>query len=369
MTSNSKKVLLVATVVKKHINAFHIPLLKMLKEMGYTTYVAAKNDFNDDEVCEISYCDYYFNLPFERNPLKFRNIFAYKELKKLIKKENFDVVHCHTPVGGMIARLACRKARKQGTRVFYTAHGFHFYKGAPLKNWLLYYPAEKFCAHFTDVLITINQEDYALAQKKMKAKKVVYVPGVGIDLQKFGNVTVDKAAKRKELGIPEEATWILNVGELIPRKNQETLIRAVAEIENIYLTIAGQGELTQHLIKVINELKVVDRVKLLGYRTDISELCKACDMFAFPSFHEGLPVAVMEAMASGLPVVCSNIRGNTDLIDEEGGILFDPYSVAECKDAIEMMQKKMVEFGNYNEKKIKKYSCETVNKQMMHIFS
>lgn len=179
-----KKVLFVATVVKTHINVFHLPYLKMLKEMGYKTYVAAKNDFVN-EPCVIPYCDNYIDIPFERNPLNKNNISAYRMLKKVIDKENFDIIHCHTPVGGALTRIAARKSRKKGTKVIYTAHGFHFYKGAPLKNWLMYYPAERFCSYFTDALITINKEDYALAQRKMKAQKIYYIPGVGIDLNKF----------------------------------------------------------------------------------------------------------------------------------------------------------------------------------------
>lgn len=163
--------------------------------------------------------------------------------------------------------------------------------------------------------------------------------------------------------------WLLNIGELIPRKNQETLIRAVAEIDNIYLTIAGHGDLMEQLDELICRLGVSNRVKLLGYRTDISELCKSCDIFAFSSFHEGLPVSVMEAMASGLPVVCSRIRGNTDLIDENGGILFNLHSVEDCKNAINALLKEdLLKMGNYNMKKIKNYSYEKVNEIMLKIY-
>ncbi len=303
-----------------------------------------------------------------RVPLNKDNIIAIRQIQKLVKDKKYDIVHCHTPVAAACTRLACCKIRKQGTRVFYTVHGFHFYKGAPLKNWLVYYPIEKLCAYLTDVLITINKEDYDLAKKKMKAKRVEYVPGVGIDLQKFDKVVVDKEEKRKELGIPQKVKWILNVGELISRKNQETLIRAVAEMEDVYLTIAGSGVLLEFLTDLIKELGIDNRVKLLGYRKDIVELCKACDIFAFPSFQEGLPVSLMEAMASGLPIVCSRIRGNIDLIDENGGVLFNPYSVIECKNMIEKLFESDVEkFGLYNMQKIGQFSLEKVNEQMIDI--
>jgi glycosyltransferase EpsD len=175
-----KKVLLVATVVQKHINVFHLPMLKMFQEKGYKTYVAASNDTGSREV-KIPYCDEYVEIPFKRNPLHPGNFFAYRKLKKLIQSGEFTIIHCHTPVGGLLGRMAAKKARKKGTRVIYTAHGFHFYKGAPRKNWMFYYPVEKFCARHTDVLITINHEDYALAQKKFKSKTLLLLQKVKVD--------------------------------------------------------------------------------------------------------------------------------------------------------------------------------------------
>lgn len=195
-----KKVLFVATVVKTHIMEFHIPYLKMFKEMGWETAVAARNDYENPADCVIPYCDTYYNIPFERNPLKPGNLKAYKELKHIIDEGEYDIIHCHTPVGAMLTRLAAKQARKKGTKVFYTAHGFHFYKGAPAINWILYYPVEKWLSRYTDVLITINKEDFERA-KTFRAGKVCYVPGVGIDLKKFNVGYVNKEQKRKEIGV------------------------------------------------------------------------------------------------------------------------------------------------------------------------
>lgn len=364
-----KKVLFVATVVKTHINVFHLPYLKLLKEIGYKTYVAAKNDF-ENEPCIIPYCDCYFDIPFARNPLDKNNLLAYKMLKKIINEENFDIIHCHTPVGGVLTRIAARKSRKKGTKVIYTAHGFHFYNGAPLKNWLLYYPAEKLCSYFTDVLITINKEDYALAHQKMRAEETVYIPGVGIDLDKFKPIKINSENKRKELGIPNGVVWILAVGELISRKNHETLIRVVANMDNVYLTIAGRGELYDYLKKIIDELNISPKVKLLGFRSDVSELCSAADIFAFPSFQEGLPVALMEAMACGLPIACSRVRGNTDLIDEDmGGVMFDPKSAKDIANALSKLLKSDLSImGKYNSEKIKDFDLEKVKNEMKKIY-
>lgn len=316
-----KKVLFVATVVKTHIMEFHIPYLKMFKEEGWETAVAARNDYENPADCKIPYCDNYYNIPFERNPLKLGNLKAYKELKRVIDKGEYDIIHCHTPVGAMLTRLAAKQARKQGTKVFYTAHGFHFYKGAPAINWLLYYAVEKWLSRYTDVLITINKEDYERA-KSFKAGKVCYVPGVGIDLKKFNSGYVDKNEKREEIGVHADDFVLLSVGELIPRKNHEVVIRALSvlkqrdNLNHIEYVICGRGAYEADLKKLAEGLDVADHVHFLGYRNDISEICNCADLFVFMSHQEELPVALMEAMACGLPVVCSNIRGSTDLIED-----------------------------------------------------
>lgn len=316
-----KKVLFVATVVKTHIMEFHIPYLKMFKEMGWETAVAARNDYENPADCVIPYCDIYYNIPFERNPLKPGNLKAYKELKHIIDEGEYDIIHCHTPVGAMLTRLAAKQVRKQGTKVFYTAHGFHFYKGAPAINWILYYPVEKWLSRYTDVLITINKEDYERA-KTFKAGKVCYVPGVGIDLKKFNAGYVNKEQKRKEIGVSADDFVLLSVGELIPRKNHEVVIRALSvlkqldKLNHIEYVICGRGSYEADLRKLAEGLDVADHVHFLGYRNDISEICNCADLFVFMSHQEGLPVALMEAMACGLPAVCSNIRGNTDLIED-----------------------------------------------------
>ena len=371
MSGKPKRVLFVATVVKTHIMQFHIPYLKMFKEMGYETVVAARNDYENPEDCRIPYCDHYVDIPFQREPLCYENLRCYKKLKSIMDEGGFSVIHCHTPVGGVVGRLAARKARKKGTRIIYTAHGFHFYKGAPIKNWLLYYLAEKFCSYFTDVLITINKEDFALAQRKMKAKCVEYVPGVGVDLEKFSKSTFDKAAKRRQLGIPEDAILLLSVGELIPRKNHETSIRAIADV-NAYYIIAGDGELRQQLQKLIDELVVGDRVKLLGYRNDVDDLYRASDVFVFPSFQEGLPVAVMEAMASGLPCVASHIRGNTDLLeDTEREFLCEPDNIMEYSEKLKILLQNdqlREKIGQDNMNTARKFGMEAVGNKMRNIY-
>ncbi len=316
-----KKVLFVATVVKNHIVEFHIPYLQMFKEMGWETSVAARNDYENPEDCIIPYCDIYYDISFERRPFNIENIKAYKQLKNIIEREKYNIIHCHTPVGAFIGRMAAKKVRKYGTKVIYTAHGFHFYTGAPLKNWIFYYFAEKLMAPFTDVLITINHEDYERAQKKLRAGKVIYVPGVGIDINKFSGMDSVWVEKREEFGLDRDDFILLSVGELIPRKNHKVVIEALGLVKNnkkidkMQYLICGTGSEMAELKKLSIELGVQEHVHFLGYRHDISEICNASDLFVFMSLQEGLPVALMEAMGCGLPVICTAIRGNTDLIE------------------------------------------------------
>ena len=345
-----KKVLFVATVVKTHIMEFHIPYLKMFKEMGWETAVAARNDYENPTDCAIPYCDIYYNILFGRNPLKSGNLKAYKSLKRIIDEGGYDIIHCHTPVGAMLTRLAARQARKDGTKVFYTAHGFHFYKGAPTINWLLYYPVEKWLSRYTDVLITINREDYERA-KTFKAGKVCYIPGVGVDLKKFAATEEIHKEKRRWLctafGIPNDATILLSVEEVNKNKNHRIVIEALGQLgrKDIYYVICGCGPLTDRYKKLSNQLNIGQQVILAGYRMDIADFYKAADIFVFPSFREGLPVSVMEAMASGLPVIATRIRGSSDIIkDKENGILLEPSDVRGFADAIKTVcsDKKMI---------------------------
>lgn len=368
-----RKVLLVATVVKIHVNVFHIPCLKMFQEQGWETWGCSRNDYDNPKECVIPYCDHYVDIPFERNPLKPGNVKAYRMLRQIIEKEQFDLIYCHTPVGAMLARLAGISARKKGTKVIYMAHGFHFYSGAPLLNWMLYYPVEKFLSRFTDGLITINQEDFQRAQK-FHAGKTVLIPGVGIDLDKFQKKEPTRQEIRNKLGIPESKIILMSVGELTKRKNHMVMIEALARLKeyDILYVICGDGPLKAQLRAKAEELGVRDRLKLLGFRKDIAELHKAADIFVFPSLQEGLPVALMEAMASGLPIVASKIRGNEDLIsNNQGGYLVNPTDSEQVAKAIEKMiqnPKKREKMEKRNLEIITKYGQETVLQKMDEFF-
>ncbi len=364
--------ILYITTISLTINSFFKPHIEMLVKEGNTVDIACNcNGLEIDGFFDELGCNSY-QIDFSRSPLSKDNIKAYGQLKKLIEQGGYDIVHCHTPNASMITRLVCRKfRRKNGLKVFYTAHGFHFYKGAKKLNWMLYYPIEKFCARFTDKLITINKEDYSLAKARFKAKEILYVPGVGVDFSRFFEATVDKAEKRKEIHIPQDAFLLFSVGELNENKNHQLVINALAKINNpdIHYAIAGVGEKEAYLLDLAKDLDICDKVHLLSYRTDVMELYQSADVFVFPSIREGLSVSLMESMASGLPVVCSRIRGNVDLIGEKNGFLFSPYSVDECKTAIEStLHCDLNDISENNLKKITNFSQTIVLEKMRDIY-
>lgn len=316
-----KKVLFVATITK-HIIGFHTPYLKWFKEQGYEVHVAS----NGNE--KIEYCDKHFDIPFERFPIKVNNLRAYKQLKNVIDENKYTIIHCHTPVGGVLTRLAARDSRKNNkTKVMYTAHGFHFYKGAPILNWIIYYPIEKICARWTDCLITINQEDYKLAKRQFRIQKIKLIHGVGVDENKF-NIKVDKKRKieiRHKLGLNEDDFVISYVAELNNNKNQGMLIEVIKELNNnkIKLLLVGTGVLKSEYIKKIYQYKLEKNILLLGYRKDIPEILKISDLYISVSKREGLPLNIIEARIAKLPVIATDIRGHRELMKSEDLIKID----------------------------------------------
>lgn len=323
-----KKVLFVATV-DEHIRHFHLPYLSWFQQRGYEVHVAA----NGDEI--FPNCTRKFNVCYQRTPFSWDNIRANQELYQIVTENKYVLIHFHTPVASVFGRWATRAARNYGTKILYTAHGFHFCKGASWKNWFLFYPAELFMAFFTDYLITINKEDYKAAQRFCYAKggQAFNIPGIGVNVQRFqDNGRVSREEKRREYGIGPNAFLVLAVGELIARKNHQALLRAISltNTPEIYCMIAGRGNEEYALRHLADDLHISERVRFLGYCPDLVDVYRAADLFAFPSLQEGLPVALMEAMASGLPCIASRIRGNVDLIHhEETGLLFTSGSYKE----------------------------------------
>ncbi len=315
--SNSKrqKVLFVATQ-DSFIKLFQLPYLKMFQKAGYEVHVATESDK------PIKYCDKKIKISIKRSPFDFsNNIKAVRELKKIIDEEKYEMIHCHTPMGGVVARLAGKKYRRNGLRMIYTAHGFHFYKGAPIHFWLMFYPVEWYLAKHTDTLITINNEDYELALRRFRrrCRDIQYVPGVGVNSKKFSQrmSTADKNKYRKVLGLkPEDKVLICN-GRLDANKNQEFLIRVMKKLVKkdplYHLLLVGLDENSGKCQKLVLELKLQDNVHFLGFHKDIPELLQVSDVVLSASKREGLPVSLIEAAMMGLPIVATDCRGNRDV--------------------------------------------------------
>lgn len=302
--------------------------MRWLKEQGFEVHYASAGE---EEVLD---SDKHFTIPFSRNPLKFGNIRAYRQLKQIIDTEKYDIIHTHTPVGSVITRLAAKAARKNGTRVIYTAHGFHFFKGAPLLNWLVYYPVEKWMSQYTDALVTINQEDFELARKSFFAKETFKINGVGVDLSRFKPASKrEKKELRKEYDYDKDDFILICVAELNKNKNQSFLLTQLndlrEEMPNAKLILCGTGDLLDDYKKKLEMLGLTNIVKLMGYRHDIDKLLQMSDLCVASSRREGLGINLIEAMAVGLPIIASNNRGHREVVEHEVNGYLYPLADAE----------------------------------------
>jgi glycosyltransferase EpsD len=290
-----------------------------------------------------------------------------------MEHENFQIVHCNTPIGGALGRIAAK--RHHVNAVIYQAHGFHFYQGAPWTSWVLYYPIEKILTRYSDCIITINKEDYELARKQLRPRlsgKVVYVPGIGIDIHRYASTEIEPAKIKEEYGIPDDAIVAISVGELNRNKNHEIILRSIQSIPHVHYLIAGIGPLHEKLVMLARELSIADRVHFLGFRTDIPHIFRVSDIFCLPSYREGLSASLMEAMASGLPVICSDIRGNRDLVLSQGGYLINPDDVQGFTSAMNELvssNMKRAQMGTTNQKIIEAFSINQVVPMMRSIYT
>ena len=321
-----KKILYTATVAS-HICQFHLPYFKMFKEMGYEIHVAARDNLAEKNGLAFKYVDKFFEVPFRRSPFSLKNLSAKKQLKKIIDADDYEIIVCNTPVGGIVTRDAAKAARKRGTRVIYFAHGFHFYKGASKKNWLLFYPIEKKYAKKCDGIIVINEEDYLFAKEKFKTP-VYRIHGAGVDGDRYYIPTAEeRKLLREEHGVHDRFVCLCT-GELNKNKNQSKLIKMVPKIRdhipNFKLWIAGNGPLEDELKTFASDMGVDDAVEFLGYRSDIEKFVRAADIVATASYREGVPFNVIEAQLTGVPVVASENRGHRELIrNGETGLMSD----------------------------------------------
>lgn len=368
-----KKALIISNIEIKFSN-FIVPPAQVLTSLGYEVHACANISNFKEEKNKYNYIKIH-HIDFERNPLNFRNIKAYRQLIRLMKEEKFDLIHCSTPIGGLLGRICSKQLKIK--KVIYMVHGFHFYKGAPLINRIIYKNIEKFLAKYTDVLITINEEDYEATKKfKLRNGEQVYkVHGVGIDSKNFVIEDFNKTAYRKKLNLNKDDILLISAGDLINRKNYDIAIKAIAECKNknIKYFICGEGPKEEELKQLISNLNLQEQVYLLGYRNDIKELMNSADIFLFTTLQEGLPRSMMEAMSTGLPCIASNIRGNVDLIEnEKGGFLNNPNSPEDFAKSISILvndkdlRRKM---GEFNKECVKQFDTENVKQELYNIYS
>lgn len=379
---NEKKRVLMLASVASMIDQFNMPNICLLLEMGYEVHTICNfkegNTCDDRQIVRLQKKLIQMRVRMHQWDCP-RSVYdagkcymAYLQLCRLLEHEKFLWIHCHSPVGSVLARMAAHKRR---IPIVYTAHGFHFYQGAPLRNWLLYYPVEKALSCWTDVLITVNQEDYRLARNQLQARKIFRIPGVGIDMEKFvGRCRQsDRSSFCRKYHIPQNAVLLLSVGELSKRKNHGVAIRAVAMLQrtDVYYVICGQGPLEQKLMQLALKCSVADKIRLVGFEQDTAMFYQNADIFVFPSLQEGMPAALMEAMAAGLPCIVSDIRGNRELIPASGATVFHPKKPDDLKRALEQMladRQKWKEYQTCNRNKICAYSQFVVQKKMAVIY-
>ena len=337
---------------------------------GNWSYLSEAEKLADEERYGIK----IHQIDFIRAPYHPKNKKAHNQLKDLVKREKYDAIHCNTPIGGVLGRIVGKQCKVK--KVIYQVHGFHFYKGAPRKNWLLYYPIERWLSRHTDALITINHEDYELAKSKFKLRNggnIYYVPGVGIDTAQYAFDSETREKKRAELNIPEDAFVLVSVGELNTNKNNRVIISAMEKLNksNLHYVLCGVGDQELNLKNQAAKSGLQDNVHFLGYRTDVKEIYAMADCFVMPSFREGLSRSIMEAMASGLPCVVSKIRGNVDLVkDGEGGFLCDASDADAFADAINKLSDNDIcsSMALYNKERIEDFGIEAVVQSVKDIY-
>ena len=367
----NKKIMMLATT-DNMIWQFLLPHIRHLQENGNVVeVVCAKTGFWFDELHDKHGLTVH-EINFARNPIKPSNFKAYKKLKQLQKERKFDLVYCQQPVGGLMGRLIGKKFK---IPVIYTAHGFHFFKGCSFKSKLVYKTVEKWLSKYTDILITINDEDFEAA-KKMKAKNVAKINGIGMAFNKYEPLTETRQQIRKSLNLTDEDFVIVTVAEFIKRKNYNTMLETIKELknrnENVKFVICGRGQEEENIKSQIKQLGIEENVLMLGFRKDINRILTASDMFMLASFQEGLTLSVIEAMSFGLPCVVSDVRGNRDLIaDGKGGFVVETENECMFADKIQSLvknQEMRKQFADFNKEESKKYTIESVKAELEEIY-
>jgi glycosyltransferase involved in cell wall biosynthesis len=344
---------LIVTALAGFVRSFLTNDIRLLQERGYKVSCAANINHPGADGMETYFEKLdidFFQIDFSSNePLSKASLDSYRELKDVLVNTHFDLIHCHTPIAGALCRIVSRGLRKKGTKVIYTTHGFYFHKKSGVKAWLLYYPVEWFLSGLCDAIVTINQEDYQVA-KGMRCSRVYHINGVGVDTDKFWNVQVNRDAYRHKLGIGPDDVVVLSVGELSRRKNQKVVVDALALINEPRLVLVHCGNAMNN---ANTKREMVDaancehvRLIMLGLRNDMPQICKCADIGTISSTREGLGLAGIEMLASGLPLVASAVQGILDYAKDGGnGFLADPLEPRSFARGIKKLLDPMVREG------------------------
>lgn len=355
---------------------FLVPHIIHLSENGYDVEIACSDVGGRMEEIRQKLHGYVKNIyvvRLVRSPINPINLQGYKDMKKIIQSGQYDIIWTNEPVMGVVTRLAAVQARKTGTKVLYIVHGFHFFDGAPKINWLIYYPVEKMMASKADVIVTVNREDYKRAQT-MNVKKVEYIHGIGINTGRLAP-SKEQSDIKKELGLAEDDFIVLSIGELNKNKNQKTIIHAIRLMndDKVHYVLCGKGDQLENLERLTKELQLEKQVHFLGYRKDVVDICSQSNVYVMPSKREGLPVASLEAMYCGLPLVTSNIRGLVDVM-EDGvtGYLCEPEDVNGFANAIAMLKSDndlRKKIGINNKEIVEPFCIEQVKKEVLELIN
>lgn len=355
---------------------FLVPHIIHLSENGYEVEIACSDvGARMDEIRQklSGYVKNIHVVRLVRSPIHPINLKGYQDMKKVIEGGNYDIIWTNEPVMGVVTRLAARQARKSGTKVLYMVHGFHFYDGAPKLNWVIYYPIEKLMSRQTDVIATINKEDFCRA-KTMHACGVEYIHGIGVNTERLQK-SDEQEGVRSELEIPKDAFLVLSVGELNENKNQKVIIRALGALQDrkIHYVLCGKGNMLNKLESIAKQEGIKNNVHFLGYRKDVVDICSQADVFAFPTYREGLGLAALEAMYCGLPLVTSNSRGPVDFMKEGvTGFVCLPDDVEEFAKAIAMLKQDnelRKKIGINNREIVEPFCIEQVKKEVLELIN
>lgn len=353
---------------------FLVPHVINLSQSGFDVDLACSDVGGRlDEVKEIlgQYTGKIYKVNLRRSPLSFSNARGYRELCKIIDAGHYNLVWTNEPVMGVMTRLAARRARTNGTKVLYMAHGFHFFNGAPRLNWLIYYPIERLMAPNADVICTVNSEDYSRA-KTFRVNRVEYIHGIGINTARLSNPS-HQSDIRAELGLNGNSFIVLSIGELNKNKNQRTVIRAISLLKNndIHYVICGKGCMEPDLKRYADGMGVAGNVHFLGYRKDVVDICSQSNVYTMPSFREGLPVSSLEAMYCGLPLITSNIRGLTDVNkDGRNGFLCRPDDATAFAGKLQLLYENpdlCEKYGLQNQTDVMPYTISNTKREVLKL--